>query len=107
LRGHIERNAAVNNENKPISHKPTVEEAPDENDDTVVVNKNKENKDTKVDDRPKFWVQERTFGDFQRTFNFPHDIDIDAVKAGLEHGILRIVIPKMERKVKGRKITVE
>ncbi|KAL7267657.1 hypothetical protein RUND412_009745 [Rhizina undulata] len=48
----------------------------------------------------KYWVAERTRGlylrsfSFQRSFSFPGTIDIDAVKATLEHGILKIVVPK-------------
>jgi HSP20 family protein len=101
VRGHIER-ASI--ENKPASHKPTVEDAPDDDDkDAVVVKTNKKG----VDNRPKYWVQERTIGDFERSFSFPSDVDVDSVKATLEFGILKIVVPKMERKVKGRKIEIQ
>lgn len=44
--------------------------------------------------RPRQWVSERTAGAFQRTFRFPVGIDQDAVTAGLERGVLRIVVPK-------------
>jgi len=102
VRGHIER---AHIENKPASHKPTVEDAPDDDDkDAVVV---KTNKKEGVDNRPKYWVQERTIGDFERSFSFPSDVDVDAVKATLEFGILKIVVPKMERKIKGRKIEIQ
>ncbi|KAL7267578.1 hypothetical protein RUND412_009832 [Rhizina undulata] len=53
--------------------------------------------------RTKYWVSERTVGEFQRSFSFPGSIDIDAVKASLEHGILKIAVPKKEQ-AKGRKI---
>lgn len=47
----------------------------------------------------KYWVSERTVGSFQRSFNFPGETDQDGVKASLEHGILRIVVPKREKRV--------
>lgn len=46
--------------------------------------------------RHRQWVSERSAGEFQRTFRFPSGIDQDAVTAGLEHGVLKIVVPKRE-----------
>ncbi|KAL7274793.1 hypothetical protein RUND412_002292 [Rhizina undulata] len=53
----------------------------------------------------KFWVSERTIGEFQRSFQFPSSIDIDKVQASLDHGILKVVVPKKEQG-KGRKIEI-
>ena len=65
-----------------------------------------ETKSTKHDDdQVKYWVSERTVGSFQRSFNFPGEIDQDGVKASLEHGILKIVVPKTEKKA-ARKIDI-
>lgn len=50
--------------------------------------------ETKNEPRPRQWVSERTVGEFQRTFRFPAGIDQDAVTAGLENGVLKIVVPK-------------
>jgi HSP20 family protein len=60
------------------------------------VEKSKEG-ETKKEEKPKYWVSERTVGEFSRSFSFPGTIDIDAVQAGLEHGILKIVVPKKEK----------
>ncbi|KAI5800996.1 30 kDa heat shock protein [Pyronema domesticum] len=54
---------------------------------------------------PKYWVSERSVGEFSRSFSFPGPVDIDQVKASLEHGILKIVVPKMEKRT-GRKIEI-
>ncbi|KAI5815691.1 HSP20-like chaperone [Pyronema omphalodes] len=54
---------------------------------------------------PKYWVSERSVGEFSRSFSFPGHVDIDQVRASLEHGILKIVVPKMEKKA-GRKIEI-
>ncbi|KAL5604044.1 uncharacterized protein BROUX77_004230 [Berkeleyomyces rouxiae] len=45
-------------------------------------------------DKAKYWVQERSVGEFSRTFSFPCLIHQDKVHASLEDGILSVVIPK-------------
>jgi len=40
-------------------------------------------------------VEERNAGEFRREFTFPGSINIEAVKATLEYGVLRIVVPKI------------
>ncbi|EEP82683.1 30 kDa heat shock protein [Uncinocarpus reesii 1704] len=42
----------------------------------------------------KYWVSERSVGQFQRTFSFPARVNQDAVEASLKDGILHIVVPK-------------
>jgi len=42
----------------------------------------------------KYWVSERSVGEFARTFAFPSRVDQDNVKASLKDGILSIVVPK-------------
>lgn len=42
----------------------------------------------------KYWVSERSVGEFQRSFNFPTRVDQDAVKASLKHGVLSVRVPK-------------
>jgi len=53
----------------------------------------------------KFWVSERSVGDFSRSFSFPGRVDPDNVKASMKNGILSIVVPKA-KKAEGRKITI-
>ena len=48
---------------------------------------------------------ERRFGAFQRTITLPNTVKADAINAQLEHGILKLEIPKAEE-VKPRKIAV-
>lgn len=55
--------------------------------------------------QPRYWVSERSVGEFQRSFSFPTPVDVDSVKAELEHGLLKITVPKMEQK-KGKRIMV-
>lgn len=54
----------------------------------------------------RYWVSERTVGEFQRSFSFPGAVNIEEVKASLEHGLLRIVVPKQKEVSKGRRIEI-
>ena len=40
-----------------------------------------------------FLLEERHTGPWQRTFTLPHNVDMKALKARLEGGLLRIDIP--------------
>jgi len=53
----------------------------------------------------KFWVSERSVGEFSRSFSFPERIDQDLVRASMKNGILSIVVPKAKKQEK-RKITI-
>ncbi|KAK4192626.1 HSP20-like chaperone [Podospora australis] len=53
----------------------------------------------------KIWLQERSIGEFSRTFSFPSRVDHDGVTAKLEHGILNVVVPKA-KKHESRIITI-
>lgn len=54
----------------------------------------------------KYWVSERSVGEFERRFSFPGRVDQDAVKASLRNGILSVVVPKVMAK-EARKIRLE
>ncbi|MCJ1292085.1 hypothetical protein MMC34_003635 [Xylographa carneopallida] len=54
----------------------------------------------------KYWVTERSVGEFHRSFTFPGRVDQDAVKASLKNGILSVVVPKAHEKA-SRKISIE
>ena len=45
----------------------------------------------------KYWVSERSVGEFERRFRFPERVNLDAnaVKANLKDGILSVVFPKV------------
>lgn len=53
----------------------------------------------------KYWVSERSVGEFQRRFQFPGRVDQEAVKASLKNGILSVIVPKAIKAEK--KITIE
>jgi HSP20 family molecular chaperone IbpA len=56
--------------------------------------------------RHKYWVSERSVGEFHRSFNFPTLVDQDGVKANLKNGILSIVVPKAAPPV-SKKIAIQ
>jgi HSP20 family protein len=87
------------------SHQPTVE---DENPETGVAKQNNEKGVAKQEEsnKPKYWVSERSVGEFHRSFAFPARVDQDAVKASLKNGILSVVVPKQSAP-QARKIQIE
>lgn len=56
--------------------------------------------------QPRFWVSERSVGEFARTFNFPEPVDQDNVKASMNNGILSLVVPKAKKELNRKKITI-
>jgi HSP20 family molecular chaperone IbpA len=50
-------------------------------------------------DSAKYWLSERSIGEFSRTFNFPTRVDSEAVTAGLKDGVLSVVVPKAKKPV--------
>ncbi|KAL8304293.1 hypothetical protein RB597_004474 [Gaeumannomyces tritici] len=46
----------------------------------------------------KYWFQERSVGEFHRSFSFPVPVDEEAVKASLTNGVLRVTVPKQEKR---------
>ncbi|KAE8389974.1 hypothetical protein ETB97_003065 [Aspergillus alliaceus] len=44
--------------------------------------------------RYKYWITERSVGEFHRVFTFPTRVDQDIVKASLRDGILSVIVPK-------------
>lgn len=56
-------------------------------------------------DKAKYWLSERSIGEFSRSFSFPSRVDQDAVTAGFDNGILSITVPKA-KKHESRRIAV-
>jgi HSP20 family protein len=63
---------------------------------------------TEQQQRPqsRYWVSERSVGEFSRSFAFPSRVDQDNVRASLKDGILSIVVPKASAPT-SRKIQIE
>lgn len=92
------------------SRRATVEDADAEpsNKETQVTKQSEQKDLAKNEDAPKhrYWVSERSVGEFHRSFAFPARVDQDAVKASLKNGILSIIVPKAKAP-KARKINIE
>ena len=56
--------------------------------------------------QPKYWVSERSVGEFERRFSFPGRVNQEEVKASLKNGILSIWVPKVVEK-EARRINIE
>jgi HSP20 family protein len=93
----------------PKQLKASVEDEEQENgkqESTAVTETEKAGEVVKADEGPKYWVSERSVGEFRRNFSFPARVDQDAVKASLKNGILSIVVPKAKGG-KNKKINIE
>jgi len=99
-------------EDGPHYHKPSVEEegegATKTTQGQALTKTNQKEVALGADEnRPRFWVSERSYGSFHRSFQFPTAIDADNVKASLKNGILEIVVPKKVKSREARKITIQ
>lgn len=60
-----------------------------------------------VTDENKNYVRvERNYGNFVRSFSLPENVQFDAVQAKFEHGVLEVILPKIEPKLP-KEVTVE
>jgi len=96
--------------NKPVAHKATVEDEdavmvtdPAANNNTDVATTGKDN--AKEEPKAKYWVSERSVGEFSRSFTFPVRVDQEAVTASMKNGVLSITVPKA-KKHESKKISI-
>jgi HSP20 family molecular chaperone IbpA len=89
--------------NGPKGHQATVEDEPGTPQGQV--SKTGAAKAGPKEPEAKFWVSERSVGEFSRSFHFPERVDQDAVRASMKNGILSVIVPKA-RKQEKRKITI-
>ncbi|KAM5341424.1 hypothetical protein ACJ41O_014455 [Fusarium nematophilum] len=88
------------------SKKPTEEEYESVSHETGTEATEKEKPKAKTPvDKAKYWLSERSVGEFSRSFNFPTRVDQEAVTANFKDGILNIVAPKA-KKHESRRIAI-
>ncbi|GFP52384.1 30 kDa heat shock protein [Trichoderma asperellum] len=82
-------------------HQATVEDEPEDGATTNTTTAAPENEVVKAaptkqkpTDTAKYWLTERSVGEFSRTFNFPIRVNQDGVTASFKDGILNVVVPK-------------
>jgi HSP20 family protein len=67
-----------------------------------------EKRDEKEETKKDYYMHERSFGSFQRTFAVPEGIDTDKVEASFRKGVLTVTLPKNAEAEKAeKKITVK
>ena len=75
--------------------------------DTVLTIKG-EKREEREERKKDYYVSERSYGTFQRTFTLPDDADVDKIDTGFSKGVLTIQAPKSaDAKAKTRKIEVK
>jgi HSP20 family protein len=88
------------------SHKATVEDENEANKtSTSVATQDQKPEQQQQQEQAKYWVSERSFGEFARSFSFPARVDQGGVKASMNNGILSILVPKA-KKHESRKIQI-
>ncbi|KAI9704211.1 MAG: hypothetical protein M1836_007072 [Candelina mexicana] len=124
IKGHTERQVTSGNppsaiegneKQKAIGDKDSSHKATVEDEDAATDKPSKADSETQEiartaepaeEDGAKYWVSERSVGEFLRTFTFPTRVDQDSVKASLKNGILSIVVPKSTAPV-SKRINIE
>ena len=66
-----------------------------------------EKQEEKEEKKQDYYVRERSFGSFERTFPVPDGVDLDNVDASFKKGVLTVTLPKTAEAQKAeKKITV-
>jgi HSP20 family protein len=67
-----------------------------------------EKKEEKEEKKKDYYLQERHFGSFERTFGVPEGVDADRIEASFKKGVLTITLPKKaEAQKPAKKIDVK
>jgi len=67
-----------------------------------------EKKEEKEEKKKDYYLSERSYGAFQRSFQVPAGVDADKIEAGFKKGILTVTLPKTAEAQKAeKKITVK
>lgn len=76
-------------------------------DDLLTISGEKVEEKTEDDKDAQFYLWERRYGSFRRSFTLPHAVEVDKITAQYTKGVLTITLPKAATVApKGRKITV-
>jgi len=62
-----------------------------------------EKRDEKEEKNKDYYVRERSFGSFERSFQVPEDVDADKVSASFKKGVLTVILPKSAQAQKAEK----
>ena len=111
INGHTEtryeRSEPADEEDKSQKATVTDESAEKSKETAVVATESQKDVVPSGQKKTKYWVSERSVGEFHRSFSFPGRVDQDGVKASLKNGVLSIVVPKLAANKQSRKVTIE
>jgi HSP20 family protein len=62
-----------------------------------------EKQEEKEENRKDYYLSERSFGSFQRTFQIPSGVDPDKIEASFNKGVLTVTLPKSTEALKSEK----
>jgi HSP20 family protein len=62
-----------------------------------------EKQEQKADKQKDYYVSERRYGSFQRSFRVPEGVDADKIEASFKHGLLTVNLPKSAQAQKTEK----
>jgi HSP20 family protein len=62
-----------------------------------------EKQEEKEEKKKGYYLSERRFGSFQRSFRIPDDVDADKIDAGFKKGVLTVTLPKKPEAVRSEK----
>ncbi|KAH8811819.1 putative 30 kDa heat shock protein [Xylogone sp. PMI_703] len=113
IRGRSERSYVSDNaglleggQQKSIEGDKEKEKAQKDGNKAVEKTEGKDQQQQQQKDQPRFWISERSVGEFARSFNFPEPVDQDNVKASMNNGILSLVVPKAKKETTRKKIAI-
>ena len=76
-------------------------------DGVLTISGEKEEKKEEGAEDSQYYLFERRYGSFRRSFTLPNAVDVEKISAEFDNGLLKITLPKSENvKAKGKKITV-
>ena len=69
----------------------------DISDNVLTLRGEKKSEHTEKDEKKEFFLEERSYGVFERSFALPSTVDADRIEARYDNGILTVTLPKAER----------
>lgn len=100
-----QKSAAITEGGENNNHHATVQDEAAEGKAKEVAKTEEKSKAAAAAPKSRFWVSERSVGEFSRSFNFPTRIDTENVKASMENGILSVTVPKA-KKAEAKRVSV-